>query len=54
LNLLISIGAAAKVNGQIALGDRFSVVLQQPTVSHKENLLLHGISSSAQADFEPL
>jgi hypothetical protein len=54
LNLLISIGAAAMVNGQIALGDSFSVVMQQPTVSHKEILLLHGIGSSAQADFESL
>jgi hypothetical protein len=42
------------VNVQIALGDSLFVVLQQPTFSHKENLLLHGISGSAQADFEPL
>lgn len=50
---LISIGAVAVVNGQIALGDSFYVVLQQPTVSHKENILLHGIGSAAQTDGVP-
>jgi DNA polymerase-3 subunit epsilon len=50
---LISIGAVAVVNGQIALGDSFYVVLQQSTVSHKENILLHGIGSAAQTDGVP-
>jgi len=50
---LISIGAVAVVHGQIALGDSFYVVLQQPTVSHKENILLHGIGSAAQAEGVP-
>jgi DNA polymerase-3 subunit epsilon len=50
---LISIGAVAVVDGQIALGDSFYVVLQQPTVSHKENILLHGIGNSAQTDGVP-
>ncbi len=46
---LISIGAVAVVNGKIDLGDSFYVVLQQATVSDKENILLHGIGGSAQA-----
>jgi DNA polymerase III subunit epsilon len=47
---LISIGAVAVVNGRIALGDSFSVVLQQQESSAKENILIHGISSNAQRD----
>ena len=45
---LISIGAVAVVNGRIALGDSFSVILQQRTSSRKENILVHGISGSEQ------
>lgn len=47
---LISIGAVAVVDGRIALGDSFSVVLQQQRSSAKENILIHGISSTAQRD----
>ncbi|MBU1424060.1 MAG: 3'-5' exonuclease [Gammaproteobacteria bacterium] len=47
---LISIGAVAVVNGRIALGDSFYVVLQQREISRKENILIHGISSSAQRE----
>ena len=47
---LISIGAVAVVNGSIALGDSFSVVLQQREISRKENILIHGISGSAQRE----
>lgn len=47
---LISIGAVAVVNGRIALGDSFSIVLQQQQSSEKENILIHGISSAAQRD----
>ena len=47
---LISIGAVAVVDGRIALGDSFSVVLQQQQSSAKENILVHGISSTAQRD----
>jgi DNA polymerase-3 subunit epsilon len=47
---LISIGAVAVVNERIVLGDSFSVVLQQQEVSRKENILVHGISSSAQRE----
>ena len=50
---LISIGAVAVVNGQIALGDSFSVVLQQETASHKDNILLHGIGGAAQTEGVP-
>ena len=50
---LISIGAVAVVNGRIALGDSFYVVLQQSTTSNKENILLHGIGGSAQTEGMP-
>ncbi|MCX7193523.1 MAG: 3'-5' exonuclease [Proteobacteria bacterium] len=50
---LISIGAVAVVNGKIDLGDSFYVVLQQATVSDKENILLHGIGGSAQTEGVP-
>ncbi len=49
---LISIGAVAVVNGRIALGDSFYTVLQQSEISHKENILVHGISSSEQREGE--
>ena len=50
---LISIGAIALVNGQVALGDSFYVVLQQPKISHKENILLHGIGGKEQEEGVP-
>ncbi|MBI3902506.1 MAG: 3'-5' exonuclease [Nitrosomonadales bacterium] len=50
---LISIGAVAVVHGRIALGDSYSVVLQQDVASTRENILLHGISGSAQRDGMP-
>jgi len=49
---LISIGAVAVVNGKIALGDSFYVVLQQRAASEKGNILLHGIGTSAQLEGE--
>ncbi len=45
---LISIGAVALVNGRIAMGDSYSVVLQQETVSERSNILVHGIGGNAQ------
>lgn len=45
---LISIGAVAVVNGKIALGDSFYVVLQQQLASEKDNILLHGIGTDEQ------
>ena len=47
---LISIGAVACVNGRIALGDSFSVVLQQSEISDKANIVIHGISGSEQRE----
>jgi DNA polymerase-3 subunit epsilon len=47
---LISIGAIGVVNGRIALGDSFAVVLQQGASSPKENILIHGISGSEQRE----
>lgn len=50
---LISIGAVAVVEGRIALGDSFSVVLQQQSASDRQNILLHGIAGSAQLGGRP-
>jgi DNA polymerase-3 subunit epsilon len=50
---LISIGAVAVVNGQISFGDSFYVVLQQQSVSHYENILLHGIGNAEQIEGVP-
>jgi DNA polymerase-3 subunit epsilon len=50
---LISIGAVAVVNGRIALGDSFNVVLQQRISSRKENILVHGISGTVQLEGMP-
>lgn len=49
---LISIGAVAVVDGRIALGDSFYAVLQQRKSSRKENILVHGISGTAQREGE--
>jgi DNA polymerase-3 subunit epsilon len=52
---LISIGAVAMVDGRIALGDSFYVVLQQRVSSRKENILVHGISGTVQREgMEPV
>lgn len=50
---LISIGAVAVVGGRVVLGDSFSVVLLQQQSSRKENILIHGISGSAQREGVP-
>ena len=50
---LISIGAVAVVNGKIALGDSFYIVLQQRAASDKDNILIHGIGHAAQLQGEP-
>jgi len=50
---LISIGAVAVVEGKVALGDSFYVVLQQREASDKRNILLHGIGAAAQREGEP-
>ena len=50
---LISIGAVGVVNGKIALGDSFYVVLQQQEASEKTNILLHGIGTAEQLKGAP-
>lgn len=50
---LISIGAVAVVQGKIDLGDSFYVVLQQRSASDKDNILIHGISTTAQLEGRP-
>jgi DNA polymerase-3 subunit epsilon len=50
---LISIGAVAVVNGKVALGDSFYVVLRQEAASEKGNILLHGIGTTAQLKGAP-
>lgn len=50
---LISIGAVAMVDGKIALGDSFYMVLQQQVASDKGNILLHGIGRAEQLKGEP-
>lgn len=47
---LIAIGAVAVEGGRIDLAQSFEVVLQQNTVSSRENILIHGIGGEAQRD----
>ncbi len=47
---LISIGSVAVVDQRIVLSDSYAVVLQQHTSSHHDNILIHGISGSAQRE----
>jgi DNA polymerase-3 subunit epsilon len=50
---LIAIGAVAVVRGRIELGDSLEIVLQQDVVSAKDNILVHGISGTAQREGVP-
>ena len=50
---LIAIGAVAVVNGKIQLGDSLEIVLQQASVSGKDNILIHGIGGTAQREGVP-
>jgi len=50
---LISIGAVAVVDGKVALGDSFYIVLQQQAASDKGNILIHGIGHAEQLQGEP-
>lgn len=47
---LIAIGAAAIINGKIAMEDSFEMVLQQASSSNKQNILIHGISGDTQTE----
>lgn len=46
---LISIGAVALVGGRLNFNDAFQIVLRQEQVSTHANILIHGISGSAQS-----
>jgi DNA polymerase-3 subunit epsilon len=47
---LIAIGAVAVAGGRIVLADSFEVVLRQDRVSHKDNILIHGIGGEQQRE----
>ncbi len=47
---LIAIGAVVIQHGKLVLGASFETVLQQTAVSSKENILIHGITASAQSN----
>lgn len=52
---LISIGAVALAAGRLDFNDAFQIVLRQEQVSTHANILIHGISGSAQsAGVEPV
>lgn len=50
---LIAIGAVGVNEGRITLSDSFEVVVQQKTVSDKDNILVHGIGGTAQREGVP-
>lgn len=50
---LIAIGAIAVVGGRVDLGDGLDIVLQQDKISDKANILIHGISGTAQREGVP-
>ena len=50
---LIAIGAVAVGSGAIQLADSMEIVLQQSRISDRENILIHGIGGTAQAEGVP-
>lgn len=50
---LIAIGAVGVNEGRITFSDSFEVVVQQKTVSDKDNILVHGIGGTAQREGVP-
>jgi DNA polymerase-3 subunit epsilon len=50
---LIAIGAVAVEGSTIRLADSMEIVLQQSRISDRENILIHGISGTAQAEGVP-
>ena len=50
---LIAIGAVAVTQGNIHLNDSLEIVLQQAQISGKDNILIHGIGSTAQREGMP-
>jgi len=47
---LIAIGAVAVTHGKIDLDDSFEIIVQQQNVSAKDNILIHGITGTAQQE----
>ena len=45
---LIAIGAIAVERGRVVLGDSFEIIVQQQNASGKDNILIHGITGTAQ------
>ena len=50
---LIAIGAVAIRDGRIDLADSLEIILQQQRVSGRDNILIHGIGGTAQAEGVP-
>jgi len=50
---LIAIGAVAINEGAVQLADSMEIVLQQHRISDRENILIHGIGGTAQAEGVP-
>lgn len=50
---LIAIGAVAVRGGDIHLADSLEIILQQSKVSDRDNILIHGIGGTAQAEGVP-
>jgi DNA polymerase-3 subunit epsilon len=47
---LIAIGAVAVAHGKIDLDDSFEIIVQQQNASAKDNILIHGITGTAQQE----
>ena len=50
---LIAIGAIAVTAGDIRLADSMEIILQQSRISDRDNILIHGIGGTAQAEGVP-
>jgi len=50
---LIAIGAVAVSAGSIQLADSMEIILQQNRISTRDNILIHGIGGTAQAEGVP-
>lgn len=50
---LIAIGAVAVNAGEIHLADSMEIILQQSRISDRDNILIHGIGGTAQAEGVP-
>lgn len=50
---LIAIGAIAVSAGDIRLADSMEIILQQSRISDRDNILIHGIGGTAQAEGVP-